>query len=92
MSNFFSLLPLALHAGSPQEPDHSVVRKPRIEPAPLPKAWLEPSETLPRTRAALPFYAVVLAVVLGVGAWDYFSEPTTAYVAPTTSDGACPAP
>jgi hypothetical protein len=92
MSNILSLLPLALDAGSPQEPDHSVVRKPRIEPTPLPKAWLEPSETPPRTRAALPFYALMLAVVLGLGAWDYFAPPTTAYVTPTTSDAACPAP
>jgi hypothetical protein len=94
MSNIFSLLPVALDAGTPQEAERIVVRKPRIEPAPLPEAWLQPSSDPPsRTRSVLPFYGLLLAVILGLVAWDYFTPPTTtSYVTPTTHDSACPAP
>jgi len=90
MSSFFSLLPLALDAGSPQEDERIDVRKPRIEPAPLPEAWLQPSNPPSRTRAPLGF-CLWLAIMLGLGAWDYFTPPAP-YVAPTTHDSACPAP
>jgi hypothetical protein len=94
MSNFLNLLPLALDAGSPQEAERIVVRKPRIEPAPLPKAWLEPSKPPSRTSAALIFRGVLLATILGFFAWDFFT-PATTHVTPTTTttqDSACPAP
>jgi hypothetical protein len=87
MSNFFSLLPLALDAGLPQEAEPIVVRKPSMEPAPLPKAWLEPSK--PPSR--IPVYALLLAIFIGVGALDFFT-PTDSSVTTTTQDRACPAP
>ncbi len=91
MSNLYSLLPLALDAGLPQEIERTVVRTPYYEPAPIPKAWLEPSKPPSRTRAALPALGLALAIWLGLGVVDYFTPPA-AYVTPTTHDSACPAP
>jgi hypothetical protein len=91
MNNIFSLLPLALDAGSPQEVKRVVVRKPYYEPAPIPEAWLAPSESPSRLRGARGLLGVLLAIVLVTGVVDYFTPPDS-YVTPTSQDGACPAP
>jgi hypothetical protein len=45
MSNFLSLLPLALDAGSPQQLDRTAIPETRAaapDSPPIPPAWLEP--------------------------------------------------
>jgi hypothetical protein len=66
MSNFLSLLPLALDAGSPHEQDDVVARRPRVEPEPLPAAWLVPQPEKKRTRAVTVLRALALALWLGL--------------------------
>jgi len=92
MSNYLSLLPLSLDAGSPSETDRAVVPEARPQAPhspPIPPAWLEPQpEPAKKPRIAQVIFVALLALSL---AWDYFTPPAAHEATTTTQDGACPA-